>query len=362
MTNKELLEYIENKKIKNILVIQTAFIGDVVLTTPMLKTLKQYFPDSHISVLVKPEAKQILEPLSFVDEVLIIDKSGKHKFLGMFQIIQQIRKKKFDIILSPHQSFRTGLIVFFSGVPIRIGYESSSLPIAYNIKLKRSSKHEIHRLLDFLKDSICPDLKNYTNAPILEETEESKNKARTLIQELSTNPIAFACSSIWPTKRWTPWGFAELAGKVIELYQAPVILIGSKSDFELSEYIRNYAKHILPDHIYNKIYNFCGRTDLITLYSLLKRCKFLVSNDSAPVHFGCAAKIPVIAIFGPTTKDLGYAPICKNSRVVEIEGLYCRPCGTHGGKKCPEKHFRCMKEITPNMVLEKIKEVYPIKN
>lgn len=361
MVQKMLWEYLKEKSLKKILVIQTAFIGDVVLTTPMLKTIKKYYPDAKLSVLVKPEAKQILQPLSFVDEIIVIDKKNQHRFLGMLKIIHEIKNKKFDIILSPHQSFRTGLIVFFSGAPFKVGYETSSLSFVYNLKLKRTKKNEIHRLLDFLKESICPDLNSYVNAPILEETEESIKKAQKLLSQFSTKPIAFACSSVWPTKRWTPWGFAELAGKVIEIYKSPVILIGSKEDYELSEYIKFYAKHILPEHLYNQIYNFCGKTDLITLYSLLKRCKFIVSNDSAPVHFGCAANIPVIAIFGPTTKDLGYAPICDKSRIVEIEGLYCRPCGTHGGKKCPEKHFRCMKEITPNMVLNKIQEVYPYK-
>ncbi|MFN3245754.1 MAG: lipopolysaccharide heptosyltransferase II [Leptonema sp. (in: bacteria)] len=358
MTQSELLNYIKEHPIKKILVIQTAFIGDVVLTTPMLKEIKKSYPDIKLSVLVKPEAKQILEPLSFVDDIIVIDKNNQHKYWGMFRIIQNIRNQKFDIILSPHQSFRTGLIVYFSQATIRIGYNTASLSSVYNLKLQRTNKHEIHRLLDFLKDSICPNLSHYPNAPILEETESSRKKAKDLIKDFAASPVAFACSSIWPTKRWTPWCFAELAGLVVETYKSPLILIGSKGDYELSEYILQYAKHILPKHIHNQIYNFCGKTDLITLYSLLKRCKFLVSNDSAPVHFGCAAHIPVIAIFGPTTKDLGYAPICDNSRVVEIEGLYCRPCGTHGGKKCPEKHFRCMKEITPNMVMEKIKEVY----
>lgn len=323
----------------------------------MFKLIKEKIPESHLSVLVKPEAKQILEPLNCIDEIIVIDKNKEHKYLGMIKIIKEIRKKKFNVILSPHQSFRTGLIVLFSGAKVRVGYKSSALSLSYNFKLMRSKKHEIHRLIDFLKDSILPDIDSYTNTPYLEETEESIKKAKFLLKDLKSTPIAFACSSIWPTKRWTSWGFAVLAGKLYEMYKTPIILIGSKADFEVSEEVRKYAKYILPPHVYEHILNFCGKTDLITLYSLLKRCKFLVSNDSAPVHFGCAAKIPVIAIFGPTVKELGYAPICDNSAVVEIEGLYCRPCGTHGGKKCPEKHFRCMKEITADMVIEKIKKV-----
>jgi len=167
MTQSELLNYIKEHPIKKILVIQTAFIGDVVLTTPMLKEIKKSYPDIKLSVLVKPEAKQILEPLSFVDDIIVIDKNNQHKYWGMFKIIQNVRNQKFDIILSPHQSFRTGLIVYFSQAPIRIGYNSASLSSVYNLKLQRTNKHEIHRLLDFLKDSICPNLSHYPNAPIL---------------------------------------------------------------------------------------------------------------------------------------------------------------------------------------------------
>lgn len=347
----------EKANFKKILVIQTAFIGDVVLSTPMFNAIKKCFPDSHLAVLVKPEAKEILQPLSFIDEILVIDKKNKHRFLGMLSIIKLIREKKFDVLLSPHQSFRTGLISLFSGIPYRVGYTTSALSFVYHKKLIREKKYEIHRLLDFVKQSICPEMKYHINIPILEETEQSKNEAKKLLQNFVVKPIAFACSSIWPTKRWVPWGFAELAGKLIEKYKCPVLLIGSKEDYELSEYIRNYAKHILPEKTYKEIYNYCGKTNLITLYSLLKRCRLLVSNDSAPIHFGCAAKIPVVTILGPTTKELGYAPIADNTAIVEVEGLYCRPCGTHGGKKCPEKHFLCMKNITPDIILNKIEEL-----
>ncbi len=341
-----------------ILVIQTAFIGDVVLTTPMLKSIKDFFPYSKLSVMVKPEAEKILKALKFIDEIMILDKKGKHKFLGMFSFINLIRKKKFDVVLSPHQSLRTSLIVLFLKCPLKVGYKNSALSsIVYDKRLDRTNKHEIHRLLDFLRDSLIPELKDYPDAPILEETEDSKKKAKNLIETFPSKPIAIAPSSIWPTKRWTSWGFAELSGRLIEKYKSDIILIGSSSDYDIAEHVLQIAKTILPAVLYKKIHNFCGKTDLLTLYSLLKLCRLLVSNDSAPVHFGCAAHIPVVAIFGPTTKELGYAPICNNSRIVEIENLYCRPCGTHGGKKCPEKHFRCMKEITGEMVYNKILEL-----
>lgn len=355
MNQEEIQAFLQKNQHARILVIQTAFIGDVVLTTPMLKTIKMRMPGARLSVLVKPEAKKILESLSFIDEVLVIDKKKEHRTWGMVTIIKEIQKRNFDILLSPHISLRSSLIAFFSKAKIKIGYAHAALSSVYDFKIQRNQDlHEIHRLLDFLKQSLFPDLKDFPAAPVLEETPEGKQKAKELLKLFPNRPVAFACSSIWQTKRWTAWGFAELAGKVVEKYRSPVLLIGSGADYEISERIRTLTKYIYPEKIHSQIHNLCGQTDLTALYSLLRKCRFLVSNDSAPVHFGCAAGIPVIAIFGPTVKSFGYAPVCENSIVVEREGLYCRPCSTHGGRKCPEKHFRCMREITPDQVMEAI--------
>ena len=349
-----------------ILVIQTAFIGDVVLTTPMLRALRQCHRDAKITVLVKPEAAPFLEGLPFVDHILKFDKGKSHKYGGMLNMIRTIRAAKYNVLLSPHQSHRTGILALFSGIPVRYGYKTAGFAkLAYHHRLIREpSKHEIYRLLSFLSDGFCPEL---NQLPTLDSTLElaesniSSQKAEHLIKSITkqnkdSKPILLAISSVWPTKRWTPYGFAELAGLLFDNYQQEILLIGSKADSEIAKQVLSIAKQILSPNTVAHIHNLCGQTDLVTLYSLMRRSLVVVSNDSAPVHFGCAAAVPVVAIFGPTVPAFGYAPIAPRTAVAEID-LYCRPCSTHGSLKCPEKHFRCMRELTAEMVFEKVKQV-----
>jgi heptosyltransferase-2 len=349
-----------------ILVIQTAFIGDVVLTTPMLRALRSCHPDAEITVLVKPEAAPFLTGHPDIDRVLIFDKGREHRYTGMLRMIQTIRSMKFHVLLSPHQSHRTGLLAMFSGIPVRYGYQSAGFArFAYNRRLKRNlNEHEIYRLLLFLKEGFCPELPpvhEIDSSLILAESAAGALKAVQLLDSLSigrrsARPVLLAVSSIWPTKRWTPYGFAELAGRLFAAYGQEILLIGSKDDAVIAEQVLAFARQMLPASTLPHIHNICGMTDLPTLFSLMKRSMLVVSNDSAPVHFGCAARVPVVAIFGATTPSLGYAPIAPRTAVAEID-LPCRPCGTHGGKKCPLKHFRCMKDLTADHVFARVRSV-----
>lgn len=347
-----------------ILVVQTAFIGDVVLTTPMLAALRRCRPDDHISVLVKPEAAPFLTNHPAVDRVLIFDKGGSHRGTGMLRLIRELREHRFHILLSPHQSHRTGLLAMLSRIPVRYGYASAGFArLAYNRRLNRPlDRPEIHRLLQFLRESLCPDLPDSIGTiPSLAEGADAATKAEGLLTSLNiqgrgAKPILLAISSIWETKRWTPWGFAELAGRLYDAYHQDILLVGSRGDSDVAAAVLAFAKEMLPSSTLAHVHNVCGRTDLPTLYALMRRSLLLVSNDSAPVHFGCAAGIPVVAIFGATTASLGYAPFAPRTAVAEIS-LPCRPCGSHGGRTCPLGHFRCMKDLSAEMVFETVRKV-----
>jgi len=343
------------------LLIQTAFIGDVILTTPLIASFRRHFPDTRLSVLVTPQAASLLRNNPALEEVLIIDKKGRHRgLLGMLRLLQELRNRKFDVLLSPHKSHRTGFLAMFSGIKRRYGYQEAGFSrFAYTRRLKRPLKEpEIRRLLYFLDDS----LKVGRNEPenlLLYETEESRGEALRLLGELpqTSPPILLAPSSVWPTKRWPPWRFAALAGLLVQEYRAPVLLVGSPGDHEIAEETMNYLREFHPPRLAERVFNICGKTSLLGLYSLMTRSRLLVSNDSAPVHIGCAAGIPVAALFGPTTPSLGYAPIAPRTAVAELTDLKCRPCGTHGGLSCPLEHFRCMKDLTPESVMSLVKKL-----
>ncbi len=348
---------------KNILLIQTAFIGDVILTTPLIAAIKHFFPESRLTVMVKPEAVSLLRSHPLVDELFVIHKRGEHRGVrGMLRVIRQIRAMGFTTLLSPHKSHRTGFIAAFSGIPERYGFRSAGFSrFAYTHLLEEHRElPEIRRLLTFLEESLAPGAAEFSSQMHLHETEESEQEAEALLAGLKvSNPILVATSSVWPTKRWTPEGFAELIPRLMEQYDRPVLLVGSQADDAVTQLTLRKLRESGSPEVLARVHNVCGRTGLMGLYSLMKRSLLLVSNDSAPVHFACAARIPVVALFGPTVPSLGYAPLTPESRVAEVEDLPCRPCGSHGGNRCPEGHFRCMRELSPERVMERVHEVMP---
>lgn len=352
-------------RFQNALLIQTAFIGDVVLTTPMLAAFRRNFPDTRLTVMVKPEARGILQNDPAVDDLIVFDKGrgGRHRGLtGMLRIIRDVRGRQFDLLLSPHKSHRTGLLALASGIPHRIGYAEAGLSrCAYHRRLSRpKDQPEIRRLLHFLDDGLpgC-DAKNDSTALRICVDADAESQARDLLAGLdAVRPVLIAPSSVWPTKRWTPHGFTQLIAALYAKYQKPVLLIGSPGDAPIAEDCLRFLRLSHPELIERgRVHNICGKTSLPGLYALMQKSLLLVSNDSAPVHFGCAAGLPTVAIFGPTVPALGYAPIAKHSAVAELSDLACRPCGTHGAKVCPLEHFRCMRDLHAEQIMETVERV-----
>lgn len=328
----------------------------------MFAAFKRFFPDSYLAAVVKPDAAQVLKGLPYLDEIISFDKKKSHRGIsGLRKLAADLQSRDFDILLSPHSSYRTAFLSRLSKIPERYGYLDASFSrIAYNHRLPRhSSQPEILRLLSFLSDSVCPDASKASTDLVLAEDQACVLEAESVLRKHeASRPILLAPSSVWATKRWTPAGFAELAGKLVRKHKCKILLVGSPSDKAICEQVMAFIRDLQPLFVQDRVTVAAGETSLRGFYSLVKRSRLLVSNDSAPVHYACAAKTPVVALFGPTVPALGYAPITKNSRIAEIN-LACRPCGTHGGKVCPLSHFRCMKELTADMVMAKVSELLP---
>ena len=348
-----------------ILLIQTAFIGDVILSTPMIAAIKEFHPASTLTVVVKPEARALLEANPAVDEVMVLDKRGAHRGLGgLFAFIREIKNRQFDILLSPHRSHRTGMMAALSRIPDRYGFQKAGFSFkAYNHRLRSYPEvPEIHRMLQFLAQSIAPGAEGFAPWLKLYETEKGKKEQKDLFKslELTDKPILLAASSVWATKRWTPEGFADLTSRLLDLYDNPIAFIGSKADLDVTNRVMDLLNKRLSEEEKTRIHNLCGATGLEGLFSIMKKSACVISNDSAPVHFAAAARLPVVAIFGPTVPSFGYAPLTPESRIAEVRGLDCRPCGSHGGNRCPEDHFQCMRLLSPSDILKKLDEVFPV--
>lgn len=319
-----------------ILIIQTAFLGDIVLTIPLIRVLKHYKPEAKILLLTTPIGMSLLEEQHIIDHIIVYDKKNTHKgVLNLFKKIKHIRSFKPDMVISPHRSFRSGIIALLSGAHVRIGYSLLYLTSFYNIRVKRNkSLHEVDRILSLLKP---------LNINITEEQRYPLLGAKKIKDIIDF--IGIAPGSNWGTKQWTQEGYAELI-RQLKKHGYNVLLIGSEKDKAIVEKIKKLAGVEVLDMV--------GSTSLKQLIDVLASIKLLITNDNGAMQVAQAVKTPIVAIFGPTIPEQGFAPIRKNTVIIENKGLYCRPCSPHGPMECPEGHFLCMQSITPEVVFRAV--------
>jgi heptosyltransferase-2 len=338
-----------------ILVFQTAFLGDVILTLPMIQVLHARYPLAKIDVVTTPAAAAFLANHPAIAEIIAFDKRRTQKGLrGIFALSIFLSRRKYDLAVVPHRSLRTTLIMAFSGIPQRIGFSNAAGAMLYHLRGKYdTSKHEVERNLSLLTPlGISLDHKELPSLFPSQQDIQYVNKflfEREVLDE--SNLIAIAPGSVWNTKRWLPERFAELSAKLAnDGYQ--VMVIGGDDDEAIGQMICAAAGHKM-------VYNCTGKLSLLQSAELLRRCRALVTNDSAPLHMGVAVRTPVVAIFGATVPEFGFAPYGERDSVVEINGLSCRPCAIHGGKSCPIGTFECMKKIDTAMVYQRVISVVP---
>lgn len=339
------------KKINKILIIQTAFLGDLILTLPLVREIKNKIPDSYIAMLVRAENVNAVRDVKQIDEIITDNKKEKSFFAEFFRILSILKSKKFDIALIPHRSLRSALLGYLSGIKIRIGFDIKPQSFFYTHRVPFEwLVHDALRnnmLLSPLisnESIIFPSISHHVDSLSIKEKIDNIVKNKPVI---TINP-----SSAWETKRWPDYKFTKLVEEIYNRYSVPVIFTGSKKE---SEYISGMEK-ILG----NKCINMAGKTSLSELIYLIKESALLITNDSGPMHIASATSTPILAIFGPTTRELGFFPYGSRSVVME-SSIRCRPCTLHGSKSCPRGHFLCMKMIKVRDVLNEVEKILKYK-
>ena len=335
---------------KSIAILQTAFIGDVVLTLPLAAKIKQINPDCRLTFITTHAASEIPSLLNDIDKVIIYDKRGKYNGLkGLFRFKNEIQNNNFDCIITPHRSLRSALLTKLLNPEISISFNTSTFSMLYSKKVKyRIDFHEKKRNLSLL--SVFSDFDNdYNLNPDLElrfglDDTDFINQLISDYDLKNKKLILIAPGSVWETKKWKEYHFSELIKK-IESININCILIGSKVDYAICEKIAKDTKSI----------NLAGITSIPQTILLMQRAKLLITNDSGPIHFAGVAKCPTIAVFGPTTPKFGFAPTGKNDIIIENNILKCRPCAIHGSNTCPLGTHECMTSITPENVFNEIR-------
>jgi heptosyltransferase-2 len=337
---------------RRILIIQTAFLGDVVLTLPLAQVVKDFFEPAEVDMLVVPRAAGLLHPHPALNDVIEYDKRGSDKGIsGFLRILRLLRSRKYEVGIVPHRSIRSALLCLLAGIPLRIGFRKSAGWFLFNRLVPyRDHLHEVDRNLSLL-EAVGIDSPSGV-VPQLYPSEQDRDRVDRLLMDLKAvdarSLLAIAPGTIWNTKRWLKERFATLA-EDLSRDGHRVVLIGGKEDEGLCHEIVALAPSA-------GIIVAAGRLTPLQSAELLRRCALLVSNDSAPMHLAVAVGTPVVAIFGATVPAFGFAPIGPHDAVVETRGLPCRPCSIHGGDKCPIETFECMKAITHERVAAKVRE------
>lgn len=334
-----------------LLVIQTAFLGDAVLTTPLLGALRARFPSAAISVLCTPEVADVFSRHAAVSEVILFDKRGKEKSLkSRWRLAQKLARHHFDLAVIPHRSLTSALLAALAGIPRRIGFSSSQGQWLLTDKVPfRWGVHDVDRNLSLLMPLGVQD---YSGTLSLKAEPAALDSIDSRLRQAGIRGSDFIlginAGSVWATKRWLPENFAAVADRVMRDWGAKVVFVGGHKDKGVVDRVIAAMKE--------KPLNWAGQTSLKELIGLISRCSAFLTNDSGPMHIAVAAQVPTVAIFGPTTRELGFFPYGTGHRVIEKD-LSCRPCGLHGADKCPLGHFECMTKITPDEVFATLAEL-----
>ncbi|MBC2850691.1 glycosyltransferase family 9 protein [Cetobacterium sp. 8H] len=328
-----------------VLIIHTAFIGDIALSTPLLKRVKEVYPEAKITYVTTPVGASLLRNNPNITEIIEYDKRGHHSGLkGILELGRRLRYENFNLVLTPHRYLRSSFLSWLTRSPQRVGYDIASGAIFFNKKIKYDkSKHEVEKLLSFLGE--VPEYPREKYPIELYPSQKDIKKIDEIWNENNLNDkeiIVIAPGSKWFTKKWP----LEYFNKVIDLLlkdNKKIVVIGGRDEM------------LLNIEQADKVIDLRGKTTLLELAEVLKRSKVVITNDSSPIHIASAFKdTHIVAIFGPTVEKFGFFPWSLNSEVLEDKELECRPCAIHGGDKCPKGHFKCMLSITPEEVYKKV--------
>ncbi len=327
---------------KKILIVQTAFIGDVIIITPLIKAVKKLYSNALLDVMVIPQTAGVLEHNPNINEIILFDKR-KNKIISFIKTLLLLKKNKYDVAITPHSSVTTALLLKYAKIKIRVGYDRWSA--AKHLTHKVPHPDGIHKTVKNLSLLSLFTEKVFSNQTELFPTITMIEKANNLLSEIKTKSnksVAIAPGSVWFTKKWPTEYYKILAEQLVE-NNFGVVLIGSKDEKEICD-------KVLPTK--NGI-NLAGDLSLLESAAVIKKCDLMICNDSGALHIANAMQTDVFAFFGPTVQSIGYFPFRKNDFVFERE-MECRPCGSHGGKSCHLEHHECMKKITPKIVLAKV--------
>jgi heptosyltransferase-2 len=337
--------------IQRLLVRSVNWIGDAVMTTPALAAIRATYPEAEICLLANPLVGQLLTGHPAIDRVLIFDRKGAHRGIaGRWKLSRQLAHERFDLAVILPNSFDSALVPWLARIPVRLGKTSDGrsllLTAGYHEVQCVEPEHEVQHYLHMLQ---AFGINGTVTVPYLVTTLQEDQHAAELLQQHGITPDERllginAGAAYGSAKRWYPERFAEVAERLAATWNARIILFGGPDEVELVAAIERALQ--------GQCVNFAGRTTVRELMALIKRCNFIVTNDSGPMHIAAAFGVPLAAIFGPTDHT-GTAPFTDRAVIVRHD-VDCSPCKL---RVCPTDH-RCMTAVTADDVVQAAQQLW----
>lgn len=326
---------------KKILVIQTASIGDVILATPVLEKLHSFFPEAKIDILVKKGIEPLFAGHPYLNEVLVWDKKNG-KYGNFIKLLFKVRGSNYEMAVNLQRFFMTGMLTAASHAVMKVGFDKNPLSLLFTRTIEHkigTGMHEAERNL-----SLVAAITDNTYSP--PRLYPSVNDFGKVAPWKQGKYYTISPASLWFTKQYPEEKWIELIDTIPS--GTPVYLLGSKADNEL-------CQSIIQKSVNKECVDLSGRLTFLESAALMQGARMNFTNDSAPMHLASAVNAPVTAIYCSTTPDFGFGPLSVDRSVVETpEILDCRPCGLHGYRACPEKHFRCAYTINTSLLLDRL--------
>jgi heptosyltransferase II len=329
------------RKRSGAVVIQTAYMGDVILTTPLLTTLAGMH--GPVDVVATPQSATLLDTHPAVREVIRYDKRGQDRgWAGLRDVAAKLRRRSYSVAYLPHRSWRSATMVLLARIPERVGFEDSPAAPLYTRRVPRPMHaHETARLWSLAGQG--PDLPVPPVTLGLTAEDEAEAERWLASRGISGEFVALGVGSPWGAKRW-PW-FPQFAAQLT----APSVAIGGPTDSAIGNAIEAAAP--------GRAHSACGQVGPRTSTAIIARAAAIVTNDSSPLHLALATRTPMVALFGPTVPSFGFGPLDPDAICLGEEDLLCRPCATFGPAACPLEHHRCLRQLTVERVASALDKV-----
>jgi heptosyltransferase-2 len=328
----------------------TAFLGDAVLTLPLVHTLARGFPGAQIHFYVRAGLEGLFAAQPELARVHGFAKRGGQSGLtGAYALGRAAARERFDLWISAHTSLRSALVARWSSAPRRIGY---SRPLAnqyfYTHTVDRAFRRldEVERLLRLAEPlELAP-----VSEPRLVLPGPARERAAAFFAALGGEPVlGIHPGSTWPTKQWPPEYFSRVLDMALAAGMRVALFAGPGEE----PLARGVLAGAASPHKAERVADLSGALPLPDLAAHIGGLGCYLTGDSGPMHLAWVQGVPVTAIFGPTVRQLGFFPRGERSTVLEVD-LPCRPCSLHGPRACPQGHHRCMRDVTPEMAFASV--------